>query len=140
MAKEIKTSILIQAPKEQVWQVLMDFEAYPSWNNFVQSVQGTIAPGNQITVKLPGMTFKPRILKLEVHKEFKWLGHLWFKGIFDGEHRFAVESEGPNQTRFIHSEKFKGALASLVLLLIGKDTQKGFEEMNQALKQRVENL
>ncbi|WP_228479091.1 SRPBCC family protein [Flavobacterium soyangense] len=35
-----------------------------------------------------GMTFKPKVLAFETNKEFRWLGHLLFPGLFDGEHKF----------------------------------------------------
>lgn len=88
MIKQIKTSIQINATKEAVWNVLMDFEKYSEWNSFIKSVTGKVEVGNIFQVKLQGMTFKPKVLTLNKSSEFKWLGHLLFKGLFDGEHRF----------------------------------------------------
>jgi len=48
MAKQIKTSITINASKESVWKILMDFENYPEWNSFIKSVSGDVKVGNQI--------------------------------------------------------------------------------------------
>ena len=47
--------------------------------------------GNKITARIEppeakGMTFKPKILTFETNKELKWLGYLFFEGLFDGEH------------------------------------------------------
>ena len=36
------------------------------------------------------MTFKPNILVFEENKELRWLGKLFFKGLFDGEHKFEI--------------------------------------------------
>ena len=38
MTKQIKTSIHINATKEKVWEILMDFEKYPEWNPFIKSI------------------------------------------------------------------------------------------------------
>lgn len=139
MAKQISTSIKINASREKVWEILTDFENYPEWNPFVQSLTGVVKVGNRIEIKLPGMKLKPRVLTLDKNTEFKWLGHFIFKGLFDGEHKFHLSDDGRGVTHFEHSESFKGILVRPLLKSIGKTTKQGFEEMNKALKLRAEN-
>ena len=38
--KIIRTEITINASKETVWQVLMNFENYDNWNSFITSIKG----------------------------------------------------------------------------------------------------
>ena len=38
--KEIKTEIIINTKPEKVWEVLTDFENYPTWNPFIQNISG----------------------------------------------------------------------------------------------------
>jgi len=38
--KEIKTEIIINTKPEKVWEVLTDFENYPTWNPFIQNIFG----------------------------------------------------------------------------------------------------
>ena len=71
---EIHTSIKINATAQQVWQVLTDFDAYPNWNPFIKSINGTVKVGNKITARIEppeasGMTFKPIILIFETNKK-----------------------------------------------------------------------
>jgi hypothetical protein len=80
------------------------------------------------------MIFKPTILKAEPNRELRWLGHLLIPRLFDGEHMFIIETFETNHVRFIQREVFTGLLVPLLLPKLGKDTQRGFEEMNQALK------
>ena len=61
-------------------------------------------------------------------------------GIFDGEHIFEIEPEGDASCRFVQREEFRGILVPLMLAMIGKSTVRGYNEMNQALKSRVEDL
>lgn len=138
MTKEIKTSITINASREKIWKILTDFEKYPEWNSFVKSVSGEVKVGNRIQVKLPGMTFKPVVLTFNENREFKWIGHLWFKGLFDGEHRFYLTDNGDGTTNFEHSEKFSGILVKLFSKSLDKNTKIGFEQMNIDLKFRAE--
>jgi hypothetical protein len=39
--KQIKTSIEIEAAPEKIWQELMDFKSYDSWNPFLTQMEGT---------------------------------------------------------------------------------------------------
>ena len=136
MTKEIETEILINATPAKVWAILTDFENYPSWNPFITSIKGNLSVGNKITVRIEqaegkGMTFKPKILSCQVNKEFTWIGHLFFSGIFDGKHKFELIDNENGTTSFRQSEKFKGIV---VWLLNAENTRKGFVEMNEKLK------
>lgn len=139
MTKEIKTSIQINASKESIWKILTDFEKYPEWNPFVKSLTGKVEVGEKIHIKLPGINFKPKVLVFDKNREFKWLGHLLFKGLFDGEHRFLLKEQKDGSFQFIHSEKLSGLLVKMFSKSLDKDTTKGFKEMNMALKKRAES-
>ena len=140
MAKYIRTAVDIAADKETVWNILTDFEKYAEWNPFIKSVSGEVKEGNRIKVTLQGMVFKPRVLSFIKNSEIKWLGHLWFKGLFDGEHSFHLSENSDGNIRFEQNERFKGILVKLFAKSLDRDTKKGFEEMNQALKQRAERF
>lgn len=140
--RKIETSLQIDAPANEVWAVLMDFENFPEWNPTIRSIKGKAEVGEQIVAQLclPGrkpMIFKPRVLKREANREFRWLGHLGVKGIFDGEHYFILKPVDEQTTEFIQGEKFTGLLSGLIFRMIGTDTKKGFEMMNEALRGRV---
>jgi hypothetical protein len=142
--RSIRTEIEINAPIEDVWTVLMDHQAYPEWNPFVKKISGSTTPGDhlQVTLQSEGnkpMDFKPKVLVNKTNEEFRWIGKLGFKGVFDGEHYFLVEAIGPNQTKFIQGEKFTGILSGILMKMIGDDTIAGFNSMNEALKSRSEN-
>ena len=140
--KNIQTEILINTDITKVWDVLMNFDSYPKWNPFITSISGERKLGNRLTVSInppggKGMTFKPNILTLEANKEFRWKGKLGINGIFDGEHYFILESVDKDITKFIHGEKFSGLLVPLVGKMLDK-TQKGFQLMNESIKNECE--
>ena len=140
--KNIQTEILINTDITKVWDVLMNFDSYPKWNPFITSIIGEQKLGNRLTVSInppggKGMTFKPNILTLEANKEFRWKGKLGINGIFDGEHYFILESVDKDITKFIHGEKFSGLLVPLVGKMLDK-TQKGFQLMNESIKNECE--
>ena len=105
---------------------------------------GEVAVDRKLVVYLKppggmGMTFKPRVVKVDPNREFRWLGHLVIPGIFDGEHIFEIEPIGDASCHFVQREEFRGILVPLMLAMIRKATERGFNEMNQALKARAEN-
>jgi hypothetical protein len=117
----------------------MDFEKYPEWNPFIKSIKGQAVEGAKIVVKMEppdakGMTFKPIILRINPEKEFRWLGHLFIKGLFDGEHIFELIVKQNGITTFIQREIFKGILVPLFKNMLDNNTREGFELMNQQLK------
>lgn len=143
MAKEIKTEILINATPEKVWNVLTNFSEYPKWNPFIKSLEGEVAVGKKIVAYIAppeakGMTFKPTVLAFEKNKEFRWIGHLLFAGLFDGEHKFELIDNGNGTTLFKQSEKFGGILVPLFHKMLDVNTTNGFNAMKLALKKLSE--
>jgi hypothetical protein len=143
MTKEIRTEILINATPEKVWAILTDFDKYPNWNPFIKSITGNVLTGSKIRARLapPGaneMTFKPTVLVFETNKEFRWIGHLLFPGLFDGEHKFELIENRNGTTTFKQSESFKGILVPLFKKMLDKNTTNGFNLMNEKLKERAE--
>ena len=143
--KELRTEIEIQASAERVWQLLTDFPSFPQWNPFIRKASGKIRVGERLEVKLQpsgasAMTFRPTVLKAKPNREFRWLGHLLISGLFDGEHIFTIEPLGESRVRFTQREIFTGLLVPLLARGLDTDTQRGFVEMNQALKTRAEGV
>jgi hypothetical protein len=141
--KQLHTEIEIDAPAKRVWELLTDFASYPEWNPFIRHISGHPAPRERLQARLepPGgrtMTFKPKVLTAEPNRELRWLGHLLVPGVFDGEHSFTIEPLEENRVRFIQREAFKGLLVPLFARSLETNTQRGFEEMNHALKERAE--
>ncbi|MEE8457766.1 MAG: SRPBCC domain-containing protein [Acidimicrobiia bacterium] len=141
--REIRTVVDIDAPPQDVWNVLMDFAKYGEWNPFVRSLDGTPAVGEQLVAMLGAtgkkpMKVSPIVQEYDAPTRFAWLGSMGFKGVFDGRHQFDLVATETG-TRFHHYEEFSGILAPLVIAAIRKSTTRGFEEMNQALKLRVES-
>jgi len=142
-AKEIKTEILINATPEKVWAIFSDFKKYPNWNPFIKSLTGEVKVGNKIAVKIEPynskpMSFKPKVLVFEANKEFHWMGRLLFGGLFDGKHEFELIDNGNGTTTFKQSEVFKGILMPFFGKKKMENTRKGYEAMNQKLKELAE--
>ena len=137
--KNLETRITIKAPAEIIWNQLINFKEYGSWNPFITAIEGTAFEGEKLTVTLqvPGkspMNMTPKILRMKEANEFRWLGHLFVPGLFDGEHYFILKKINESETEFIHGEKFSGVFRGLIMKMISESTQQGFIEMNKAIK------
>ena len=144
MAHEIKTEIVINSTPENIWKELMNFEAFPEWNPFIKSIAvvNEFQIGGKLKVLLHILNrkpqkFSPKVITLDPHREFSWLGNLFIPKIFDGHHFFQLEQLG-HQTKFIQKERFSGLL-SFAIKFIAKDTLDSFNAMNEVLKERVES-
>lgn len=141
--RAIRTEIEIKATPQRVWSLLTDFAAFPRWNPFVQTIEGTPAAGQRLSVLIGSaggraMKFKPQVLKADVSRELRWLGRLAIPGLFSGEHSFTIEPAGEGRVRFVQAEVFRGLLLPLLWKSLNRDTRAGFAAMNQALKTRAE--
>jgi hypothetical protein len=140
MKYQINTSIKIDATLVEIWNVFSDFKSYPEWNPFIASLTGEVKVGSIIHIDLKTMRFKPNVLKFDENKELRWKGKLLMKGLFDGEHYFQLKENKDGTTTFYHGEKFSGILVRLFKRKLERETKKGFEDMNLALKNRVERI
>jgi hypothetical protein len=139
---QLRTEIEIDAPPERVWSVLTDFPQYHAWNPFITSVEGELTVGSTLTIRVcppesSESKLRPKLLVCEAPRELRWRGHLFIKGLLDGEHFFQVHETADGKSRFVHGEDFSGIL---IRFLHAQLTQvaRGFVYMNQALKKRVE--
>jgi hypothetical protein len=144
MKKVIRTEIEINATPEKVWAILTDFQNYPSWNPFITSLIGNVEEGSTIIAHIEppdanGMTFKLKILVNKLNQELRWIGRLFFKGIFDGEHIFQLIDNKNGSTTFVQSEIFTGILVPLFSKQLDNNTKRGFEAMNEKLKIKAES-
>ena len=141
--KEINSDIEINASSIKVWDVLINFDNYPKWNPFMK-ISGNPQKGStiQVFIKPPnskGMTFKPKILEYVPMKKIRWIGKTWIPGLFDGEHSLIIKEIDENKVQFIQKEKFTGIFVPIFSGLL-KNTHKGFEMMNNALKNESEKI
>jgi len=104
----------------------------------------TLLWGGPITAELrppgsAGMTIRPVLVKVDPPRELRWRGHIFFSGLFDGEHVFEIHPEDTGRCRFVQREIFSGDLLPLFTRMLKGSTARGFADMNAALKERAEN-
>lgn len=136
--KYIYTEIEIDAPIGEVWQVLANIERYPEWNPYHVQVDGKLMVGAPLVVHVEkpngeSLRVHPRMIHIRPREELTWGGGI--PVIFQGEHRFLLESTPGGGTKLVHQEAFTGMAVRFVPL---DAIEEGYLLMNQALKTTVE--
>ncbi|KAJ7607433.1 hypothetical protein FB45DRAFT_948315 [Roridomyces roridus] len=166
----VSDSILIDAPIEKVWEVLMDFGRYHEWNAFVRgqtliTPTGTPLPSQTPTaglrmrvspVHLPPTMGEPgwgqshsTVVRITTVDEegyrASWVteGSDMFRWMLDCE-RWQVltteEVEGRTRTKYESVEVFRGPVAYVVWMFTGGNLRKGVSAMAEGLKRHAEGL
>jgi len=140
---ELYSEIPIRATPARIWAILTDFPRYPEWNPFIRTIEGPCIEGAGITADLRppggfGMTINPVIRTVVPERELRWIGHLFVRGLFDGEHVFEILKRDGESCLFVQHEFFFGLLLPLLENSLKNGTTRGFDEMNRALKARAE--
>ena len=128
----------IDSTPEAVWNVLTDFAAYGEWSTFSKAA-GTAQVGSRLTMRMPGMTFRPTVTVATPGQELRWIGTLGVKQIFHGQHSFVLSPNHDGSTRLTNQEEFSGALVTLTRPLLRRPKNDGYAAFNKGLKQRVES-
>jgi hypothetical protein len=133
--------VLIGRPPADVWKVVSNSSAYPDWNPFITRVDGDFKEGATIRIVLgrgaDSMVFKPTVLLVRPERDLCWRGSLWIRGLFDGTHCMHLTAV-VGGTRLEQTESFSGLLAGRLTRDVIEETQREFQAMNAAVKQRAE--
>lgn len=141
--KEVRSEIEINSYPESVWKILTDFATYDQWNPFINKIIGLPTEGSKIDIYIETPSgkkrkYSPRITKVEEGRELRWFGKSSLPGFLNAEHIFTIEELQPESVRFIQREVFDGLLTRLFGKGLDTDVMQGFQDMNDALKKRVE--
>lgn len=139
--RRIQTATEINATPEQVWEILVDLDAYPSWNPMLSDVQTTLEVGAPIRFKVarPGggkLRLRAIITRYDEARSLVWQGGN--KLILSGEHYFRLSELRDGCCRLEHGETFRGLLMPFVKPFL-KNGERVYQAMNEALRLRVEN-
>ena len=143
MSKELVSSIDIEAPTQKVWEVLIDFAAYPTWNPFITRAEGPPEVGGQLTLRMQpvggsAVPLRPTVVEVVDGHRLRWRGRVGVRGLFYADHLFIVEPLGAARSRLLQQEHFSGLLVPFFQRSLDRGTLPAFQAMNAALKDRAE--
>ena len=111
---ECRVSINIQAPSEKLWNLLTNAADFPRWNSTVSSIEGTIAQGQKLALRVPisDRTFSPRVTELVPGRRMVWCDGM--APMFKGERTFTLTPQPDGSTDFEMVETFSGVMLPMI--------------------------
>ena len=132
---------IINAPIENVWNILIDVEKYNQWNPLLYRANGKIKEGEIVIVSAKtatkDMRLKCKVTKVEPLRELTWTFSIIHTFLFQGVHTFRLEP-GEGGVKFIDREKFTGLLLPTQAKDLKTNGLAAMIEMGIALKTRAE--
>jgi hypothetical protein len=141
--RKIYTDIVIEAPANQVWEVLKDTSSYKDWAAFMVHIDGDLKNGNTITAKFQLNPKKEKYNTIEhtigvtEGESFYW-AEKGPMGICDNHH-FRIESIDPITSRFIQTDEISKGATWLLGGYLSKVYKNGYQAFNRNLKNEVES-
>ncbi|MDA9912855.1 SRPBCC domain-containing protein [Candidatus Nanopelagicales bacterium] len=134
------TQIEINAPADQVWDLMIDPQWWDSADSGIVSLEGAIQRNSKISLVSevsPG-AFKLRIEVFEPQTLMVWTGGAPL-GLFRGERTYRVTTIDDTRCSFEMSEVFTGPMLKLVANKL-PDLSDSFAKFAAALKQSAEEI
>ena len=131
----------INASASELWQVLINNDAYGEWNPFVVRCQSTFEPGSAIIMHVKiWSTFALRQKEtIRANEAEKFLEYgIRLPGLLTSVRQHKLEVIDEHNCRYQSYFELQGLLAPVVKQLLGARLQRGFLMMTDALQRRAQ--
>jgi hypothetical protein len=128
----------IDAAPTDVWAVLVDVATWSMWDSGVLGVEGSVAPGAKLSVRIaanPGRAFALTVVDLAAPSAMTWRGGMPLR-LFTGTRTYRL-TPGAGGTHFAMREEYTGLMLPLIARSM-PDLQPSFDQFAAGLKARVE--
>jgi hypothetical protein len=105
----------INAKPERIWALLTDAAGFPRWNSTVTSIEGKIALGEKLGVRVPlapKRTFTPKVTAFTPAQGMQWSDGM--APMFKGVRTFTLTQKAGGVTEFKMREEFAGIMLPLI--------------------------
>lgn len=133
-------SVTIHARPEMIWALLTNAADFPRWNSTITSMEGTIAPGETIRLKVKldaKRVFKLKVASMVPNERMTWQDGMapFFKGV----RTFTLSPGAGGSTVFAMSEQMGGLMYPMAAKHI-PDFRPAFEQYAADLKKEAEQI
>jgi uncharacterized protein YndB with AHSA1/START domain len=108
-------STTIHASPDRIWAFLTDAAGFPRWNSTVTSIEGEIAEGQTLKLRVPSAperVFKPKVSRVEAGRSMIWSDGM--APMFKGVRTFTLTPNADGSTLFSMTEAFSGLMLPLI--------------------------
>lgn len=136
--------LVIHAPVEVVWDVLVSLDSYGDWNPFTYRVESSLVVGEPVVLFVKLGQYKRRQVEyvklVESPTKLGWGMTMLHPALLKAYRIQCLEPINKNSCRYFTNDTLEGLLTPLVVKLFGRSMEDGFNEMSVALKEYAENL
>ncbi len=134
--QSVRVDVDIKATPEQIWSLLTNVADAPRWNSTITQIDGRVALGEQLKIKVPisTRTFTVKVDTFEPHTRLVWSDG---NAVFRGVRTYTLTPKGSGSTAFSMEEVFTGFMLPLIGLSL-PDFTPVFEQYAADLKKEAE--
>jgi hypothetical protein len=138
----IEHRVGIQAPPEVIWDLIYDLAGWSDWNPLYPKASGDIRIGAtlDVTLALPGQPARqihPVVREWVPNEQLHW-NLAMIGGLVKTVRYLEIEQLAEASCIVSNGEIFGGMVGPSAAKRMGRSIQRGFREMNEALKARAE--
>jgi hypothetical protein len=136
-----EASAVIAADPAAIWTVLTDGAGWTNWDSAVVRLDGTIAPGQKVTVYPevnPKRGFPVKVVEFVPAQRMTWRGGMPL-GLFTGTRTYQLSPQPDGTVLFRMREEYTAPMAGLIFRSI-PDLGPSFERFAAGLKRRAESV
>lgn len=111
---ECRVAIHIAASPQRIWALLVDAADFPRWNSTVTSIDGRVALGERLRIRVPisDRTFTPKVTDLVDARRMVWSDGM--APMFQGRRTFTLTPRPDGTTDFEMVETFAGLMLPMI--------------------------
>jgi len=111
----VSVIVRVDAKPDRIWPLLTNADDFPRWNSTVTQIEGTIAAGEKIVVKVPispDRDFKLKVVECVPEQRMVWADG--FAPMFRGERTYTLTEADDGSTSFEMTEVFSGLMLPMI--------------------------
>jgi hypothetical protein len=136
--------IIINAPAEIVWDVILDFENYGLWNTFCPSMKGEAVIGSPLEMQVDlGNGLQPQVeyvTKIEPFHTIVWSMENKPGDPIHADRVQRIVAIDDTSCRYWSNDEFSGEFSAPMIEQLGEQVEKGFNDCATGLKVRAEEI
>lgn len=136
--------IVINAPAEVVWSVIVDFAAYPLWNRFCPQIEGELKVGAPLAMKVDlgnGLQEQVEyITAIEAPQRIVWSMENKPDDPIHADRSQIITPIDAESCRYVSMDEFAGPMVPSMMEALAEEVERGFNRCAEDLKARAEAL